>query len=135
MKSNRVRLARLLLTVAGLMGTAAFAQAGLADAEADYENCHFAQALAGFERRAAAGEARAAEIAGQMHYYGEFLYGTQIRRNRERARHWLSQAASGGRPLARALLSRLDAAAAPARKPATATEGDSDTYVPGPAGC
>ncbi|MBE0546213.1 MAG: hypothetical protein IH627_00855 [Rubrivivax sp.] len=99
-----------------------------AAAEAEYAAGRFPNALMLFEARAAAGDTVAAEVAGQMLFYGETLYGKSVARDPERARHYLAQAARDGRPLARHLIERIG-------PPATGPRDAGGDYVPGPAGC
>lgn len=110
------------------MATPAYGQDRAAAAEAEYAAGHFAHALILFESRAAAGDAVAAEIAGQMLFHGSALYGPSVARDPERARHYLTQAARDGRPVARHLIERVV-------PPATGPFDFGGDYVPGPAGC
>lgn len=68
----------------------------------------YALALAEYERLAQQGDARAAQIAGEMLYFGEVLYGTQVRQDRRRAAMLMQQAAGNGRPEAGLLLKRIN---------------------------
>lgn len=70
----------------------------------------YASALALFEHLAAGGDARAARLAGEMHFYGESLFGPEIRQDKARAAYWLGMAAQGGNFGALQLLKRSDAA-------------------------
>jgi len=71
----------------------------------------YASALALFEHLAARGDARAARMAGEMLYYGESLFGPEVRQDKARAGRWLGLAALGGNFGALQLLRRADAAA------------------------
>ncbi len=128
MNTNAKWLAVPFVWLAVSAATPAHAQDPAAAAEAEYAAGHFANALALFESRAAAGDAMAAEVAGQMLFYGSALYGKSVARDAERALRYLAQAARDGRPLARHLIERSGAAAT---GPVDAGGG----YVPGPAGC
>jgi len=70
----------------------------------------YASALALFEHLAARGDARAARLAGEMLYYGETLFGPEVRQDKARAARWLGVAARGGNFGALQLLKRVDAA-------------------------
>jgi hypothetical protein len=85
-------------------------------------------ALADMERRAAQGDAEAAEQAGRALHSGRAPDGAAVVRDELRARAYLRQAAGAGRGTARTLLETIDASAAP---PATVEP----VYVPGPYGC
>ena len=78
------------------------------DADAACDQGDYARALADYELLAQQGDARAAQIAGEMLYFGEVLYGTQIRQDRRRAAMLMQQAASNGRPEAGLLLKRIN---------------------------
>lgn len=98
-----VRVASALLFASALLDARASDEMrNLADRE--YEVQHYDRALALYEELATAGDARAAELAGQMLLFGEALYGTAVPRDRARATRWLRQAASADHPLARHLL-------------------------------
>ena len=128
MKHIPMPLAALIVCGLASITTPVRAQGTTALADADYAAGHYAQALVSFERRAAAGGAVAAELAGQMLYYGPAVYGPAVARDPQRAAALLSQAARGGRPYARYLFERLAA-------PANDGRAVDEAYVPGPAGC
>lgn len=81
--------------------------------------------LADVERRAAQGDAVAAETAGRALYEGRAPDGSRVPHDLASSRHYLSQAAKAGSPTARALVERIDAS----------TVVDDGGYVPGPYGC
>lgn len=87
-------------------------------------------ALADLERRAAQGDAEAAEQAGRALHAGRAPDGAVVVRDDLRARAYLRQAAGAGRGTARTLLDTIDASPAPV--PATTAD---PVYVPGPHGC
>jgi len=128
MNTNFRLLAVPFVCLAVSTATPAHAQDQAAVAEAEYAAGHFAEALTLFETRAAAGDTVAAELAGQMLFYGATLYGQSIAGDPERARQYLAQAARDGRPVARYLIERVGS-------PAAAQPDAGDDYVPGPAGC
>lgn len=103
-------LAALIVCGLASIATQVRAQGTTALADADYAAGHYTQALVSFERRAAAGDAVAAELARQMLYYGPAVYGPAVARDPQRAAALLSQAARGGRPYARYLFERLSGA-------------------------
>jgi hypothetical protein len=78
------------------------------DASAACDQGDYALALAEYEQLAQQGDARAAQIAGEMLYFGEALYGTQVRQDRRRAAMLMQQAAVNGRPEAGLLLKRIN---------------------------
>jgi hypothetical protein len=84
--------------------------------------------LADLERRAAQGDADAAEQAGRALHAGRAPDGMAVARDEPRARVYLQQAARAGRGGARLLLETIDAS------PAAPTPAD-PVYVPGPHGC
>jgi TPR repeat protein len=86
---------------------AAAAQAAWARAEKACDDEEFAAALATYEFLASQGDARAAHLAGEMLYFGEALFGPQVRRNKVRAARWLQFASSAGSNSARRLLKRI----------------------------
>jgi TPR repeat protein len=86
--------------------------------------------LADLERRAAQGDAEAAEQAGRALHAGRAPDGAVVVRDDLRARAYLRQAAGAGRGTARTLLDTIDASPAPV--PATTAD---PVYVPGPHGC
>lgn len=68
----------------------------------------YARSLSVYQKLAAAGNAEAAERAGFMLFQGDALYGRQIKRDPERARALLTQAAMAGRPGAGFMLNMLE---------------------------
>lgn len=92
----------------------------------EYAAGHYASALRLYETLALAGDAAAAEAAGQMLYYDAEVHGDVFAANPARAANYLGQAARAGRPVARHLLDRLI--------PPVAAQGEEE-YVSGPAGC
>lgn len=129
MKQMHRRLVTAFLGLGLMVG--AQADAPPAAEDSDYAACRYRIALMQFERRAADGNAEAAEMAGQMYFFGEGLYGKQVARDLERARHWLALAAHSGRPVAGYLLARIDANTVSARAAETCT----DAYVFGREDC
>jgi TPR repeat protein len=73
-------------------------------ADEAYAADHFAAALEIYLQLALSGDARAAELAGQMLFMGERLYGAQVVRDLGRAIELLTQAKRAGRPIAEFLL-------------------------------
>ncbi len=128
MKHTLKLLAVPLIWFVASTGTPVYGQGIAAKAEAEYDAGHYANALALFERRAAHGDAVAAEMAGQMLYFGSAVYGTAVARDTQRAGGYLAQAARDGRPMARYLVDRINSST-----PALPDTGEE--YVPGPAGC
>lgn len=127
MKDTTGWLAACIISLAAAgSGGNVMAQEVTSSAEDEYAAGHYTSALALFEARAAAGDSAAAEIAGQMLYYGGTVYGPAIMSDRQRARRYLEQAASGERPAARYLSERADVPASGVIE---------EEYVPGPAGC
>lgn len=125
--NHALNLAKVLLVwLAASVGSAPHAQEAATRATDEYEAGHYAEALALFEARAAAGDTVAAELAGQMLLLGPTVYGSAVARDTRRAVGYLEQAARDGRPVARYLLDRMIP---------TAADGDGEEYVPGPAGC
>jgi TPR repeat protein len=85
-------------------------------ADFEYQRQNFAAALDIYEQLAAAGDDRAAELAGQMFTHGESLYGDSVRRDATKAYRLLAQAARAGRPVAVHLLGKINVAStAPVR--------------------
>lgn len=78
------------------------------EADTQFSEGRYAQALALYEAAAAAGDAEAGEIAGYMLYFGPALFGPQVPCDRQRARRWLAMAAGDGRLLAQMMVRRLD---------------------------
>lgn len=101
-----IAAAAALLTSA-LLPTA-HASTDMDAADFAYETQHYSEALALFERAAAAGDMRAQEVAGLMLFYGGDLYGETVPRDMARAVHWLSKAAAQGSAMAERLLVRLN---------------------------
>lgn len=87
-----------------------------------YANGDFTLALTVYEQLAHQGNAQAAQIAGEMLFYGEALYGGQVRQDRQRAARLLQRAADDGRPVAQFLLLRI------AGGRAAAAEADTRDY-------
>lgn len=87
-----------------------------------YANGNFNLALTVYEQLAHQGNAQAAQIAGEMLFYGEALYGRQVRQDRQRAAKLLQRAADDGRPVAQFLLNRI------AGSRAAAAEADTGNY-------
>lgn len=129
--------AATLLVVMGAAWSADDPASAWQTAEAAYANQHFAFALEAFERLAAQGDARAADLAGQMLFFGECLYGGQVAHDAQRAAVWLAQAAKGGREVAGHLLKHAQAVS---RAPAGATAGSTTVRygrspIPAPHAC
>ena len=80
----------------------------LADAQQAYHQGQFRRSLALFERLAVERNAEAAECAGFMLLAGETMYGLQVRRDTERAKRYLVQAAASGRAGAEFLLNMIE---------------------------
>ena len=104
----KTRLAAAIVCCAFAAAAMADAMPSLADAQQAYHQGQFRRSLALFERLAAARDAEAAECAGFMLLAGETMYGLQVRRDTERARRYLLQAAASGRPAAGFLLNMLE---------------------------
>ncbi len=103
-------------------------------AEAEYDAQHYVQALGHYEALARAGDAKAAERAGQMLFFGHALFGKLLPQDWPRAAGWLKQAAGSGSDSARFLLLRLEAqTSAPAAE--AQRGGEEAPYVIGPYGC
>lgn len=122
------KLSAMTLCCLALVAPDVQAQGSTPAGAAAYAAGRYDLALTRFERLAAGGDATAAEMAGQLLYYGETVYGPAVGRNHRLASRYLLQAAQAGRPLARYLLDRIMA-------PAMTPPDDADTYVPGPHGC
>ncbi len=105
---NPKHLAAAVLALLLSSATVADALPSLADAQQAYHQGHYRRSLALFERLAAARDAEAAECAGFMLLAGEAMYGLQVRRDSERARRYLLQAAAAGRAPAGFLLNMLE---------------------------
>jgi TPR repeat protein len=96
-------------------------------ADEAYAADHFAAALEIYVQLATSGDARAAELAGQMLFMGERLYGKQVARDLGRAIELLTQAQRAGRPIAEYL---LQVAQPPhQRKPGKQDPGNSSTLL------
>lgn len=78
------------------------------EADTQFSQGRYAQALALYEAAAEVGDAEAGEIAGYMLYFGPALFGPQVPCDRQRARRWLAMAAGDGRLLAQMMVRRLD---------------------------
>jgi TPR repeat protein len=83
-------------------------QPTLADAQHAYHLGQYRHSLALFESLASRNNAEAAECAGFMLLMGEPMYGTQVKRDVERARELLTQAAGAGRAGAGFLLNMVE---------------------------
>lgn len=92
------------------LSQAAWAQKppSIVDAQQAYYHGHYGRSLALFERLAAGQDAEAAECAGFMLLQGHNLYGSAVRRDVDRARVLLLQAARAGRPGAAFMLNMLE---------------------------
>jgi TPR repeat protein len=104
----RTRLAAVAIACFVMHAAAADAVPALTDAQQAYHQGQYRRSLALFERLAAARDAEAAECAGFMLLAGETLYGQQVRRDTERAKRYLLQAAASGRPAAEFLLNMIE---------------------------
>lgn len=124
----RMRLAAAF-AVGILACTPSWAQGASADADRAFADGRYAVALTLYQQRAVEGDAAAAELAGQMYYYGATVYGDEVRRDLARARSLLVQAAEAGRPLANYLARQLE------REASSSSVGSDEGYVPGPHGC
>ena len=102
------RLAAAIVCCIGVGAAVADAMPSLTDAQQAYHQGQYRRSLALFERLAASRDAEAAECAGFMLLAGEAMYGQQVRRDAERARRYLLQAAASGRPAAGFLLNMLE---------------------------
>ena len=103
----RTRLAAVAIVCFAMQAAVADALPALADAQQAYHQGQYRRSLALFERLAAR-DAEAAECAGFMLLAGETMYGQQVRRDTERARRYLLQAAASGRPAAEFLLNMIE---------------------------
>jgi TPR repeat protein len=81
------------------------------DADREYQADRFANALQGYQQLAAAGDARAAERAGQMLVVGQSLYGDAVPSDPLKAVALLRQAARAGLPVAAHLIRNIPAEA------------------------
>ena len=104
----RNRLAAIVAACFVMHAAVADAVPALADAQQAYHQGQYRRSLALFERLAAARDAEAAECAGFMLLAGETMYGLQVRRDTERAKRYLLQAAASGRPAAEFLLNMIE---------------------------
>lgn len=102
------RLAVAVLAIVCTNAALADALPSLTDAQQAYHQGQYRRSLALFERLAASRDAEAAECAGFMLLAGETMYGLQVRRDTERAKRYLLQAAGSGRPAAGFLLNMLE---------------------------
>ena len=107
-----IRFATVALAIASLSNAASASTEDWDRADDEYQAQHYGNALAIYERMAATGDARAAELAGHMLALGESLYGSAVRGDPVRAVKLLSQAARAGRPVAAHLLRRVNLASA-----------------------
>ena len=78
------------------------------DAQQAYHSGQFGRSLALFEALAARNNAEAAECAGFMLLMGESMYGPQVRRDVERAKVLLVEAAAAGRAAAGFMLNMVE---------------------------
>jgi TPR repeat protein len=99
--------AAVTLTLSATLPAEARGPVETAAADNAYDTQHFSDALALYERAAAAGDLRSQEIAGLMLLYGGSLYGAAVPHDMARAVQWLSKAAAQGSPMAERLLQRL----------------------------
>jgi TPR repeat protein len=109
---------KFVMTATAALALAAFSNVASASPEAweradnEYQVQRFANALEIYQQLAATGDARAAELAGQMLAIGETLYGDEVRRDPVKAAQLLSQAARAGRPVAAHLTRHINIASA-----------------------
>jgi TPR repeat protein len=80
----------------------------IAEAQRAYREGQYSRSLVLFKSLAAQHNAEAAECAGFMLLMGEPMYGSQVRRNVERAKELLVQAAAAGRTGAGFLLNMVE---------------------------
>jgi hypothetical protein len=80
----------------------------IADAQQAYHVGEYRRSLVLFETLAAQRNAEAAECAGFMLLMGEPMYGNQVRRDVDRAKGFLVQAAAAGRSGAGFLLNMVE---------------------------
>jgi TPR repeat protein len=80
----------------------------IAEAQRAYHEVQYSRSLVLFKSLAAQHNAEAAECAGFMLLMGEPMYGSQVRRNVERAKELLVQAAAAGRTGAGFLLNMVE---------------------------
>ena len=103
------RILTVALLAAAMSATwAANKQPTLDDAQRAYHSGQFGRSLAMYEALAARHNAEAAECAGFMLLMGEPMYGPQVRRDVERAKEFLVQAAAAGRGGAGFLLNMVE---------------------------
>ena len=113
----KTKIGKLVVSAAATLAFAALSNSAFASPEAwaqanaEYEVQHFAQALEIYQQLAAKGDAQAAERAGHMLAQGERLYGNAVPRDTARAVELLKQAANAGNPTAAFLLSRAESGA------------------------
>jgi TPR repeat protein len=105
-----IRFATAALAIASLSNAASASTEDWDRANDEYQAQHYGYALEIYERIAATGDARAAELAGHMLAIGESLYGSSVQRDPARAVQLLSQAARAGRPVAAHLLHHVNLA-------------------------
>lgn len=81
--------------------------AAYARALAEYEVCHYRQAVAELREAAQAGSDRAAQMLGMMLVVGPTLYGDQVRADAAEGLRWLRASASKGNETAAFMVARL----------------------------
>lgn len=113
MNIKKLIRAAAIAAFAAASGLAAASPETWEAAEQEYEAQRFANALQMYERLAATGDARAAELAGQMLAVGESLYGDAVRRDPVRAVRLLTQASRAGLPVATHLIRNVNSLATP----------------------
>ena len=109
MNNTKLIRAVAIAVFATASGIAAASPEAWERADQEYSATRFASALNMYERLAADGDARAAELAGQMLVVGESLYGDSVRRDPVRAVGLLRQASRAGLPVATHLLRNVQA--------------------------
>lgn len=106
--TSKKLLAALLLVVA-LQPLSAQAASMRETATAKAEEGRHALALADYRSAAEEGDRAAQRIAGLMLYYGERLYGEEVRQDIAAARRYLAMAASQGCEVSKFMLGKLAA--------------------------
>ena len=101
-------LSAVVLAVAMAASWASDKQPSLAEAQHAYHVGQYRRSLELFETLAAKQNAEAAECAGFMLLMGEPMYGSQVRRDVDRAKVFLVQAAAAGRSGAGFLLNMVE---------------------------
>jgi TPR repeat protein len=108
MASMQIKIGRgAAACVLAVAAMAAQAQCRSQAADAAFGEGRYAQALALYLGASDAGDAWAAERAGEMLLLGPVLYGSQVPQDFERALRHLVRAARDGRPAAIAWLERI----------------------------